>query len=49
MRDAHVSEAGSVLVNPRHTMSLMRGPLTREELRMARGIRGGACSVQMGK
>jgi hypothetical protein len=33
MRNAHVPEAGSVLLNPRHTMSLMRGPLTREETR----------------
>jgi hypothetical protein len=41
VRNAHVPEAGSVLVNPRQTMSLMRGPLTREELRMARV---GACT-----
>ncbi len=37
VRNAHVPEAGSVLLRPRHTMSLMRGPLTRAELRMARG------------
>ncbi len=37
VRNAHVPEAGSVLLHPRHTMSLMRGPLTRAELRMARG------------
>jgi DNA helicase HerA-like ATPase len=41
MRNAHVPEAGSVLLNPRHTMSLMRGPLTRAELRMAREKRAG--------
>ncbi len=40
MRNAHVPEAGSVLLNPRHTMSLMRGPLTRAELRGARGTAG---------
>lgn len=39
MRNAHVPEAGSVLLNPRQTLSLMRGPLTREELRRARGLR----------
>jgi DNA helicase HerA-like ATPase len=38
LRNAHVPEAGSVLLNPRHTLSIMRGPLTRSELRKARGL-----------
>jgi hypothetical protein len=34
--NAHASAAGPILVRPRHTMSIMRGPLTRNELREAR-------------
>jgi hypothetical protein len=34
MRDAH-SERGTVLLQPRWTMSFMRGPMTRSEIRMA--------------
>lgn len=36
VRNAHVPEAGNVLLNPRHTMSILRGPLTRA--REGRGI-----------
>jgi hypothetical protein len=35
-RDAHSAE-GTVLVQPRWTMSFMRGPMTRAEIRMALG------------
>jgi hypothetical protein len=34
MRDAHASE-GALLLQPRWTMSFMRGPMTRTEIRMA--------------
>ncbi len=40
VRNAHVPEAGNVLLNPRHTMSILRGPLTRVELKRAREGRG---------
>jgi hypothetical protein len=40
VRNAHVPEAGHVLLNPRHTMSVLRGPLTRGELELAREGRG---------
>jgi len=36
MRDAHVSSM-PVLLHPRQTMTLMRGPMTRKEIREARG------------
>jgi hypothetical protein len=35
-----VPEAGNVLLNPRYTMSILRGPLTRVELKRAREGRG---------
>jgi DNA helicase HerA-like ATPase len=39
VRDAHASSP-PVLLNPRETISLMRGPMTRGEIRMARMGRG---------
>ncbi len=39
VRDAHASSQ-PVLLNPRETISLMRGPMTRGEIRMARMGRG---------
>jgi DNA helicase HerA-like ATPase len=36
MRNAHVTSP-PVLVQPRHAMSFMRGPMTRVEIRAARG------------
>jgi hypothetical protein len=36
VRDAHASE-GAVLLQPRWAMSFMRGPMTRNEIRLARG------------
>ncbi len=39
MRDAH-SRNGSVLLQPRWAMSYLRGPMTRTELRRARGVEG---------
>jgi hypothetical protein len=42
VRNAHVPEAGNVLLNPRHTMTVMRGPLTRGELERAQEERMGA-------
>jgi hypothetical protein len=37
MRDAHAKE-GAVLMQPRWAMSFMRGPMTRTEIRAARGL-----------
>ena len=37
VRNAHVTSP-PVLLYPRHTMSLMRGPMTRVEIRAARGV-----------
>jgi len=36
VRNAHASDVGPILLRPRFAMSLMRGPLTRNELREAR-------------
>jgi hypothetical protein len=36
LRDAHASDAVKLL-NPRHAMTLLRGPMTKTELRRARG------------
>lgn len=41
VKNAHASEAGPLLLNPRDTWSLMRGPLTRNELRQLRKSREG--------
>lgn len=38
VRNAHASGAGPVLVRPREAMSFMRGPMTRMEIRAARGV-----------
>jgi len=35
MRNAHKPEVGNILLHPRHTMSLLRGPLTRTDLKKA--------------
>jgi hypothetical protein len=40
VRNAHATSP-PVLLNPRHAMSLMRGPMTRVEIRRARGVRDG--------
>ncbi|HEX7479700.1 MAG TPA: hypothetical protein VF331_17995 [Polyangiales bacterium] len=37
MRDAHAKH-GPVLLQPRWTMTFMRGPMTRVEIRRARGV-----------
>jgi hypothetical protein len=37
VRNAHV-KAPPILLNPRHTMTFMRGPMTRVEIRRARGM-----------
>jgi hypothetical protein len=39
VRNAHV-RAGSLLMHPRETLSLMRGPMTRDEIQRARALRG---------
>jgi hypothetical protein len=36
LRNAHASAVGPLLLNPRHTMSLMRGPMTRTGILRAR-------------
>jgi hypothetical protein len=40
VRNAHV-RAGSLLMHPRETLSLMRGPMTRDEIQRARALREG--------
>jgi hypothetical protein len=37
VRNAHASSP-PILVNPRYAMTLMRGPMTRVEIRKARGV-----------
>ena len=37
VRNVHAKSA-PILLHPRHTISLMRGPMTRLEIRAARGI-----------
>jgi hypothetical protein len=39
MKNAHAASVGSILLNPRHTMTLMRGPMTRIEILEARRLR----------
>jgi hypothetical protein len=39
MRDVHL-DAGALQLQPRWTMSFMRGPMTARELRVARGLIG---------
>jgi len=36
VKNAHAANAGPVLLNPRNTLSLMRGPMTRSEILQAR-------------
>lgn len=36
MKNAHATNVGALLLNPRHTMTLMRGPMTRHEILQAR-------------
>ena len=43
VRNAHVAVA-PVLVQPRYAISLMRGPMTRVEIRKARGVKDAAVS-----
>ena len=38
VRNAHATSP-PILVQPRHAMSLMRGPMTRLEIRAARGVK----------
>src|SRR5690606_4692639 len=39
VRNAHAPQAGPLLLHPRHTMSLLRGPLTPSELMAARNLK----------
>jgi hypothetical protein len=41
VKNAHAAAAGPLLLKPRDTWSLMRGPLTRNELRQVREWRAG--------
>jgi hypothetical protein len=41
VRNAHVTSP-PILSQPRYAMSLMRGPMTRVEIRAARGVKGRA-------
>jgi len=46
MRDAHASD-GAHLLNPRTTMSLLRGPMTPAEIARARAMGGGEAAPQV--
>ncbi len=48
MRDAH-SGQGTGLLQPRWTMSFMRGPMTRSEIRMALELRAGRSETTNGR
>lgn len=39
VKNAHAASAGPILLNPRQTMSIMHGPMTRNEIRHARECR----------
>jgi DNA helicase HerA-like ATPase len=46
VKNAHAAAAGPLLLKPRDTWSLMRGPLTRNELRQVREWRAGVKQVK---
>lgn len=48
VRNAHVTSP-PVLMNPRHAMSFMRGPMTRVEIRAARGVKPAALAAAPGR
>jgi hypothetical protein len=43
VRNTHVTSP-PILMNPRYAMSLMRGPMTRTEIRRARGVKEGTAA-----
>ena len=47
VKNAHAANVGPVLLNPRHTMSLMRGPMTRTEILKARQWRASLEGVEL--
>ena len=47
VKNAHAADAGPVLLNPRNTMSLMRGPMTRTEILKARQWRAELEGVEL--
>jgi hypothetical protein len=47
VRNAHVPNAEPILLNPRHTLSLLRGPMTRTEILEARRWRANLEGVQL--
>jgi hypothetical protein len=47
VKNAHVPNVGSILLNPRHTMTVMRGPMTRSEILQARQRRAAVEGVQL--
>ena len=47
VRNAHEAAVGPILVHPRHTMSLMRGPMTRTEILQAREWRASLEAIEL--
>ena len=47
VKNAHAASVGPVLLNPRNTMSLMRGPMTRTEILKARQWRAAFEDVEL--
>jgi len=47
VKNAHAASVGALLLNPRNTMSLMRGPMTRTELLQARQWRASVEGIEL--
>ena len=47
VKNAHVPNVGAILLNPRHTMTVMRGPMTRGEILLARQRRAALEGVEL--
>ena len=47
VKNAHAADVGPVLLNPRNTMSLMRGPMTRTEILKAREWRAEVDGIEL--
>jgi hypothetical protein len=47
VKNAHAASVGPVLLNPRQTMSIMRGPMTRNEILQARQARASLEGVEL--
>jgi hypothetical protein len=47
VRNAHAASVGPILLHPRETITLMRGPMTRNEIREARELRAQLEGVEL--